>query len=129
MFRISFLYVYYMQWGFLKWNVLTINVQKLSHVIGYIFFCIYYLLLTIPRSCRNFIKVVYVYYSTHYKIKIIRFQKVIAIKFYAWAARYNGPNQFRCPTIYRAYGLYVWRLCRLVYCLIFINFSLLFVIG
>ena len=32
----------------------------------YIFLCIYYLLLTIPRSCRNFIKVVYVYYSTHY---------------------------------------------------------------
>ena len=30
------------------------------------FFCIYYLLLTTLRSCRNFIKVVYVYYSTHY---------------------------------------------------------------
>ena len=38
-------------------------------------FCIYYLLLTTLRSCRNFIKVVYVYYSTHYKIKITKVPK------------------------------------------------------
>ena len=56
-----------LQWRFLKGKSWVYQCPKLVlHHRLYIFLCIYYLLLTIPRSCRNFIKVVYVYYSTHY---------------------------------------------------------------